>query len=79
MQTERALFYNTIKGEQLTIQEAPTLNPSLTNTFNSPKDKKVKGVEVELFWAALDGLGSAATSRTWTRTSYDEYDNPYTS
>lgn len=74
-----ALFYNTIKGEQLTIQEAPTTNPSLTNTFNNPNDKKVKGVEAELMWAALDTL-RFGLNLTYTDSGADwhEYDNPFT-
>lgn len=73
-----ALFYNTIKGEQLNIQEAPTTNPSLTNTVNSDRDKKVKGAEVEVSWRALEdltlGLNFAYMDAKKTR----ELDNPFT-
>jgi iron complex outermembrane receptor protein len=62
----------------LTIQEAPTINPSLTNTFNSPKDKKVKGVEVELFTAPTDNLGLGLTFAYMDVPKWREYDNPYT-
>jgi iron complex outermembrane recepter protein len=78
LQVNLAVFQNTIKGEQLTIQEAPTLNPSLTNTFNSPVDKKVKGAELELFWAALDQLGVGVNFSYMDVPEFREYDNPYT-
>jgi iron complex outermembrane receptor protein len=57
LQVNLALFQNTIKGEQLTIQENPVGDPSRTNTYNAPQDKKVKGVELELFAAPTDNLG----------------------
>jgi iron complex outermembrane recepter protein len=78
LQLNIAVFQNTIKGEQLTIQEAPTTNPALTNTFNSPNDKKVKGAEVELFWAALDQLSLGASFSYMDVPEFNEYDNPYT-
>lgn len=56
VQLNMAIYHNTIKDEQLTIQEDPIENPSLTNTINSAVDKKVKGVEMELFWAVTDRL-----------------------
>lgn len=79
LQINLAAFYNTIKGEQLTIQEAPTTNPSLTNTFNNPKDKKVKGLEGEIMWAALDSL-RLGLNFTYMDAGDDwnEYDNPFT-
>jgi iron complex outermembrane receptor protein len=78
LQLNVALFQNTVKGEQLTIQEAPTVNPALTNTFNSPNDKDVEGAEVELFWAALDQLGLGLTFSFMDVPEFTEYDNPYT-
>jgi iron complex outermembrane receptor protein len=78
LQLNLAVFQNTIKGEQLTIQEAPTTNPSLTNTFNSPVDKKVKGAELELYWAALDQLGVGVNFSYMDVPEFKEFDNPYT-
>ncbi len=78
LQTNFAAFYNTIKGEQLTIQEQPTTNPSLTNTFNSPNDKKVKGIEGEITWAVTDPL-RLGLNFTWMDAGPDWHDipNPY--
>ena len=73
-----ALFHNTIKDEQLTIQEAPTTNPALTNTANSLKDKKVKGAEVELFWRALEGLNLGLNFAYMDARKTNELDNPFT-
>ena len=78
VQMNLALFRNTIKGEQLTIQESPTTNPSLTNTFNNPADKEVNGVEVELFWAIMDGLSIGGNYAFMDVDDYNEYDNPFT-
>jgi iron complex outermembrane receptor protein len=78
LQLNIALFQNTIKGEQLTIQEAPTTNPALTNTFNSPVDKDVKGAELEMFWAALDQLSLGLNFSYMDVPEFEEYDNPYT-
>ena len=77
VQLNAALFYNTIKGEQLTIQEAPTLDPSLTNTINSPKDKKVKGLEAELIWQALDNVRLGANYTYMDADKFYEVANPY--
>jgi outer membrane receptor protein involved in Fe transport len=78
VQANVALFQNTIKGEQLTIQEAPTLNPSLTNTFNSQKDKKVKGAEIELFWRVTDSMSLGANYAYMDVGDFTDYDNPFT-
>jgi iron complex outermembrane receptor protein len=78
LQVNLALFQNTIKGEQLTIQEAPTTNPSLTNTLNSPNDKKIKGAEIELFAAVTENLGLGVNYAYMDVPEYKEYDNPYT-
>ncbi len=79
LQVNLAAFHNTIKGEQLTIQESPTTNPSLTNTFNNPIDKKVKGLEGEVQWAVVDALRLGLTF-TYMDAGDDwkEYDNPFT-
>lgn len=79
LQVNLAAFHNTIKGEQLTIQENPTVNPSLTNTFNNPFDKKVKGLEAEVQWAPIDVL-RLGLNLTYTDSGDDwvEYDNPFT-
>lgn len=73
-----ALFQNTIKGEQLTIQESPTTNPSLTNTFNNPKDKKVTGAELELYWAATEAFGIGGSLAFLDVDKWADYDNPFT-
>ena len=73
-----ALFYNIIKHEQLTVQEAPTTDPSLTNTFNSPIDKKVKGVEAELTWNVFEGLNVGLNFAYMDVKKIRETDNPYT-
>jgi iron complex outermembrane receptor protein len=78
VQANLAVFHNTIKGEQLTIQETPTTNPSLTNTFNNPLDKKVKGAEIELYWAATDAIGIGGNYAFMDVDDYNEYDNPFT-
>ena len=78
VQVNVALFQNTIKGEQLTIQESPTTNPSLTNTFNSPVDKEVKGVEIELFWAAHGQPRDRRNFAFMDVEEWSEYDNPFT-
>ena len=78
MQANLALFHNTIKGEQLTIQENPTVNPSLTNTFNNPVDKKIKGAEIELYWAVTDAIGIGGNYAFMDVDEYNEYDNPFT-
>ena len=78
MQVNLAVFQNTIKGEQLTIQESPTTNPSLTNTFNSPVDKDVQGVEVELNWAITDSLGIGGNYAFMDVDKWVDYDNPFT-
>lgn len=78
VRTNVALFQNKIKGEQLTIQESPTTNPSLTNTFNSPIDKKIKGAEIEVYWAATDAFGIGGNLSFLDVNKWGEYDNPFT-
>ena len=73
-----ALFYNTIKGEQLNIQEAPSTDPSLTNTVNSTTDKKVKGAEIELSWRALEGLTLGLNFAYMDADKTRDLDNPFT-
>jgi iron complex outermembrane recepter protein len=73
-----AVFQNTLKGEQLTIQEQPTTNPSLTNTFNDPNDRDIKGVEAELNWAITDTVLVGATYAYMDTDKWNEYDNPFT-
>lgn len=73
-----AVFRNTLKGEQLTIQEAPTTNPSLTNTFNNPVDREIDGVEVELTWAVTDALSIGGNYAFMDTSQWEEYDNPFT-
>ena len=73
-----ALFHNTIKGEQLNIQEEPTTNPALTNTVNSSHDKKVKGAEIELSWHALEGLNLGLNFAYMDADETTELDNPFT-
>ena len=73
-----AVFYNTIKGEQLNIQEAPSTDPSLTNTVNSSNDKKVKGAEVELSWQVLDGLNMGFNFAYMDADETTDLDNPFT-
>jgi iron complex outermembrane receptor protein len=77
VQLNVALFANKIKGEQLTIQERPTTNPSLTNTINSPIDKKVKGVEAELIWRASDALSVGANFAFMDSDKFYTIANPF--
>lgn len=51
-----AAFHNVLKDEQLNLQSALPLNPSVTDTFNSPKKKTVNGVELEISAKLLPGL-----------------------
>jgi iron complex outermembrane receptor protein len=78
LQMNFALFHTTVKGEQLNIQEQPTTNPSLTDTVNATNDKKVKGVEAELFWAATDDLNLGLNFSYMDRDDWVELDNPFT-
>ena len=78
LQMNFALFHTTVKGEQLNIQEQPTTNPSLTDTVNAVNDKKVKGVEAELFWAATDDLDLGLNFSYMDRDDWVELDNPFT-
>ena len=78
LQVNLALFQTTVKGEQLNIQEAPTTNPSLTDTRNAEEDKKVKGIEGEIFWAATEGLGLGLNFSYMDRPDWVELDNPFT-
>lgn len=43
-----AAFHNTIKGQQLSIQEDPLGDVTRTNFINSAADRKIKGIEVEI-------------------------------
>lgn len=43
-----AAFLNRVTGEQVSIQSDPSRTPALSDTFNNPARKKVKGVEAEL-------------------------------
>lgn len=51
-----AAFHNTIKGQQISIQEQPLTNVALTNVINSVLDRKIKGFELELTANLLPGL-----------------------
>lgn len=73
-----ALFQSTIKGEQLVIQEAPVTNPALTNSFNSPNDKEVKGIELELVYAISDSLLVGGNYSYMDVPEQADYDNPLT-
>ncbi|GAY21741.1 TonB-dependent receptor [Sphingobium fuliginis] len=51
-----AAFDNTIKDPQISIQEDPLGDVTLTNFINSPVDRKIKGFELELSANILRGL-----------------------
>ena len=77
VQLNAALFFNTIKGEQLAIQEAPTVDPSLTNTINARRDKKVKGIEAELSWRATTDLTLGLNYAYMDADKFYDVANPY--
>lgn len=49
-------FYNRIKDEQVNLQSDPSRTPSLTDTFNSPVVKKIKGFEIEATARLFEGF-----------------------
>lgn len=56
-----AAFYNTIKNQQISIQEDPLGNVSLTDVINSPQDRTIKGLELDLTVNVLPGLTVSGT------------------
>ena len=55
-----AAFSNRITNEQIQLQSNPSLTPSLTDTFNSPVKKKIKGIEVEVTVRPVSGFSISA-------------------
>jgi len=49
-------FINTVKNDIINIQTALPNNPSITDSFNSPVQRKIKGIELELSVRAAPGL-----------------------
>jgi iron complex outermembrane receptor protein len=73
-----AIYRSRISGLQLTIQEQPTTNPSLTNTLNSGDITTIKGVEVEFGVRPLDGLSLQVNYSHLQGAGIQELDNPFT-
>ncbi len=73
-----AIFTNTITGLQVNVQEAPTINPSLTNTVNLPFDVEITGAELEAFIRVTDGLTVNANLAYLDTDDYQVFDNPLT-
>ena len=51
-----AAFHNVVDGQQIPLQSQPAINPSITETFNSPAKFKTTGLEVELSIRPAPGL-----------------------
>jgi len=51
-----AAFHNVVDGQQIPLQSQPAINPSITETFNSPAKFKTTGVELELSVRPVTGL-----------------------
>lgn len=73
-----AYFHNHIVGQQLAIQEAPSTNPSLTNTLNVKKPVNVSGVEIEANLHVAKGLSLSANYSYTHAKKWVEFDNPIT-
>jgi iron complex outermembrane recepter protein len=73
-----AYYHNTITGFQNNIQEAPTTNPSLTNTANSTTPIKISGVEVEASFRVTSGLTLSAGYSYMHAKKFTEFNNPFT-
>ncbi|NBB50422.1 TonB-dependent receptor [Rhizobium sp. CRIBSB] len=73
-----AAYSNTITGFQYDIQEAPTTNPSLTNTVNGAGEYEVKGVELESSFRVNDNLTLSAGYTVMDTENFEEFDNPLT-
>jgi len=73
-----AAFHNTVTGRQNDIQEAPTTNPSLTDTVNSPDDTVVKGLEIESTWQVNEYLTLSAGYTYTDSVLFRDVDNPLT-
>lgn len=73
-----AYYHNNIKNQQANIQEAPTTNPSLTNTVNLDRPFKVDGVEAEATLRPIDGLTLSAGYSYMHAKKFVEFDNPLT-
>ncbi|NWG52597.1 MAG: TonB-dependent receptor [Hydrogenophilaceae bacterium] len=72
-----ALYRNEINGAQLTLQEAPTVNPGLTNTINAPVTYEVQGLEVEFSVRATDDL-TLGVNAAFMDSDLPTFDNPLT-
>ena len=53
-------FHNIVEGQQIPLQSQPAINPSITETFNSPSKFKTTGLEVELSIRPAAGLSISA-------------------
>lgn len=71
-------YQNNINNGQITFQEQPTTNPSLTTTINSNDTTKVKGIEVETALRVSDGLTLSASYAYMDARESVELDNPVT-
>lgn len=56
-----AAFHNRVTDEQVSIQSDPSRTPSLSDTFNSPARKTMKGIEAELGIRLSDTLRLSGT------------------
>ncbi|MEP7351468.1 MAG: TonB-dependent receptor [Sphingorhabdus sp.] len=71
-----AAFSNRISGAQLSVQEAPTTNPSLTNTVNLPTTYRAKGIEVETTLNVAPGLNLTGSYSYLDTPAYTDIANP---
>jgi iron complex outermembrane receptor protein len=72
-----AIYRNEIDGAQLAVQEAPTINPSLTNTINAPVAYTTEGLEAEFSLRATDDL-TIGVNVAVMNTDLPNFDNPLT-
>lgn len=71
-----AAFSNRLKNAQVNVQEAPTTNPSLTETVNLPFAYTIKGVELETTIRAATGLTFSGSLAYMDAPKYFEIPNP---
>lgn len=71
-----AAFSNHLKNAQQTVQEAPTTNPSLTNTVNLPFAFTIKGVELETTIRAAQGLNFSGSLAYMDAPKFFDIPNP---
>jgi iron complex outermembrane recepter protein len=73
-----AYYHNKIKGYQYNVQEAPTTNPSLTNTVNGANRVSINGIEIEGVFRAAKGLSLSFGYSYMDVSDFVEFNNPLT-